>query len=640
MENLPVEIVTHVMRFLNASDREVASLVCKTWYEASLDPCLHTRTVIKLKASTTAIERMKGLSHRKSPHLVVLFVEGGGNSSWVVTEMARHLGLHLKTLSLCGCDVIEDMFINIVKHCPNLHSLDLSCCNSLFMSGNFLSNCDRRETVTGVLKKLKKLKLNSVRYLSDVLFNRLLDCTPRLECLSLCGCNIAFETDPCNKENKDSISFLTFTNLKRCFEERSDFLREIDFSNTLVTSQALKELSTIPNLKLKSLILNKCNNLSDKGLVAVANSELPLESLSFTQCSNLTFASVASVTENLHSLRELTFSDMRIMPDAVTASLFSSLPNLCSLSISSYALTSKGICSGLRDLKHSSLTKLDLGGCAEVDDDGVRALAEAGLQLRELSLRSCRSVSDVSVSLIPVAFPELRKLNLSWCTLITDFGVLGLEKDSPSFEPKKKQYHTDRFSRSHGELGFFTAPTFEEKITSIGEKELEKAIEARGCKGLTQLSRLEYLDLSNCPHLTDLSFEKGLSFPNLRNFQLAFCRNLTDNGLKALANSNPNLEVLNLSHCHLITNDSLTVLVSSIKTLIELNLTACNKLGNKSLEIIAENCRRLKSINLSMCGMISVGAIKRLQQSIPTLQTVEFGHTGSYLAPLSHPDFF
>lgn len=633
------QVITHVMSFLCKSDREAASLVSKDWYESSLDPCLHTRTVIRLRASSATMTRLKGLAHRQSPHLNVSFVDGSAGSNWVMEEMGRHLGPHLRTLSLQGCDITEQMFMHMIQHCPNLRALDLSCCNALFMSGNFLKDVENKQIVSTTLGKLTVLKLNSLRYLSDVLFNRLMQCTPAVEELYLRGCNIAFEVEPRNKENMQAISLMTFSNIRAFLKGHASIIKVLDLSNTSVTSAALEELCSIPNLSLKGLILDRCVNLSDKGLVAVAKSDLPIKSLSFTQGDSITSVTIAALTENMTSLESLTFSGVRVLPDNITASIFSKLPNLSALSASCPTLKSNGMISGLRSIKHSSLTKLDLSGTS-INDDAISTLAESRPNLLELNLQSCQSISDYSVILISKAFPELRVLNLAWCSSITDFGILGLDKYAEKFQPKDNPHYTDRFTRSHSQMGFFTAPKFKEQIQNVSEKELMEAVLSRDFDGLGELRKLESLNLSNCTHLTDLSFRQGAGFPRLRNLQLAFCRNLTDEGFDAIARKNTSLEVLNISHCHIITITGLKALVTSLQQLSHLNLTRCSNLDDKSLAIISNNCGRLKSLNLSMCQKMTVASVKKFRETMPTLQEVKLGHTGSYLAPLSQPEFF
>ena len=109
------------MRFLNLHDRQEASLTCKRWYQASLDPGLHKNTVITLKApNNAASKQLQNLGQRKSATLVLSHIDSSTNCHTVLKEIGRHLGPHLESLSLKGSDITERVFMDIIPNCPNL----------------------------------------------------------------------------------------------------------------------------------------------------------------------------------------------------------------------------------------------------------------------------------------------------------------------------------------------------------------------------------------------------------------------------------------------------------------------------------------------------------------------------------------
>ena len=57
-------MVTHIMQYLSVSDRKDAALVCRRWYQASLDPKIQKNLVLSVKSSVTIPRPFTGLRNR------------------------------------------------------------------------------------------------------------------------------------------------------------------------------------------------------------------------------------------------------------------------------------------------------------------------------------------------------------------------------------------------------------------------------------------------------------------------------------------------------------------------------------------------------------------------------------------------
>ena len=108
------------MRFLSLSDRQEASLTCKRWYQASLDPGLHKNTIITIRAPTAPSSQLRQLGQNKSANLVLSHIDSSSSCRTVLKETGRHLGPHLESLSLKGSDVTSSVFMDILSNCPNI----------------------------------------------------------------------------------------------------------------------------------------------------------------------------------------------------------------------------------------------------------------------------------------------------------------------------------------------------------------------------------------------------------------------------------------------------------------------------------------------------------------------------------------
>lgn len=103
--------------------------------------------------------------------------------------------------------------------------------------------------VKAALCGLEELDLSGLRYLSDLTFNRLTSCTPRLRRLSLAGCHIAFEFDPyggCPVGSvQDSSALLSLRNLRKLLTEQKSTLVALDVSRTSITPESLRTIAKV-----------------------------------------------------------------------------------------------------------------------------------------------------------------------------------------------------------------------------------------------------------------------------------------------------------------------------------------------------------------------------------------------------------
>lgn len=96
---------------------------------------------------------------------------------------------------------------------------------------------------------LEELDLSDLRYISDLTFNRLTGCTPRLRRLSLAGCHIAFEFDPYRGcpagAAQDSSALLSLRNLLRLLTEQRGTLAALDLSRTSIGPESLRSIAQV-----------------------------------------------------------------------------------------------------------------------------------------------------------------------------------------------------------------------------------------------------------------------------------------------------------------------------------------------------------------------------------------------------------
>ncbi|XP_015276714.1 PREDICTED: leucine-rich repeat-containing protein 29 [Gekko japonicus] len=608
---LPVEVITHILNFLPIPDRKEASLVNRSWYFAAQDSLRQEESIFyTIPASSASLGTIKSLSRRRVCSIQLINLDSSSTSREVVKYVAGYLGSHLRHLCLRGSSFTEACFEELLFACPCLTTLDLSGCNSLFMPGTLLSKQETFLRAQGALGNLQDLNLSGVRYLSDLTFNRLTKCAPRLAKLSLARCHITFEFDAYHgSRDYNSSALLSFRNLLRFLAERAGCVKALDLSSTSISSQAVKSLVQVANLRLHEVVLHDCRDLSDEAVSILCQHQPHLTTLDLSGCSELTDQAILALCSRLLDLRCLRLEKLPRVTDAGFRGV-SHLRCLQSLNVSECSFVSSSeLVKALRAIEgRPPLVSLNVAFCSLLKDSSVIVLAGAlSRSLRVLDLSSCTSITNQSLQAISTHLLNLTVLRLAWCKELTDWGLLGVE------QPREAQ--------DHSKEGFFLPPPQDlERDAPILIDLTKQDTPQKYRASLNALARLQELDLTACGKLTDTSIAKVVHFPELRRLSLSLVPNITDTSLTAIARHCRALEHLSLSHCVNLTDKGFAEAAGTLPRLQHLVLAGCNQLTPQTLRAIGRECRQLKCLDVSMCGGISMTDVELFQSRLP-LQT-------------------
>ncbi|XP_035274641.1 dynein regulatory complex subunit 6 [Anguilla anguilla] len=632
--DLPVEIITYILSFLQVPDRKEASMVCRSWYIASQDYQFQKNVTFRIPASCSSLDVIRGLGRRPRCGLVISHLDGSRASREVLAEVGACLGPRLESLSLPGSSVTEASLLGLLPRLTALRRLCLRGTDSLFMSGAFLSRDESRRQVRAALARLEELDLSDLRYLSDLTFDRLTGCTPRLRRLALAGCHVAFEFDPYRGRpaGHQSSALLSLRSVRALMQAQAATLRALDLSGTGVTPESLSSLARVDGLRLLDLRLRGCREVTDRAVEALCRHQPALRTLDLGACTELTSRAALAVAAGLEDLRHLHLSRLGRLTDRGQAEL-AGLRDLQTLDLSECLhVSGTELVKGLsRPQGGARLASLNLRGCAYVKDLTVFSLAQLlGPSLRVLDLTSCPYLTDLSVRAIATYLPGLVVLRLGWCKEITDWGMLGMVEPTKEFNPEKEMEDKGpSFTRTFGNMGFFRPPRmpFEEKPRLVTEEDLGTF---RGQEGasLLALGGLQELDLSACCKLTDSSITQVLRFPDLRRLSLAMLPEIGDESLASVAWHCRGLASLSLSHCPRISDLGVARAAPHLHRLRHLQLACCGLLTDRSLAVLAQNCKNLQTLDVSMCKGITIAAVDLLQSQLPFLENVHCNSVG------------
>ncbi|KAL4234914.1 Leucine-rich repeat-containing protein 29 [Mactra antiquata] len=618
------------MRFLSVSDRKDAALVCRSWYEASLDPVLQRDLTVHFYASTALSNnhapKIPSLSRRKLPHLVLNDFDSTLDAKAFVLKSCEHLASNLKSLSLKGSNITEKTFVDFLSQCTSLVSLDLSCCNSFFMSGSLLEKNSDLQLLKTSLSHVIDVNLSSIRYLSDVLFNRIMTVCENVEKLSIAGTQLTINSDVYYRGNSSrfaSASVFTFKNFLD-FTVTQQCLTSLNLSKTQIEDENIEELVSTSGLSLLELILVGCRNVSDEGISYICKHQPQLRSLDIRECPDLTNCSLMSICSNLSQIRNLYLNKCKQLTDRSVVCL-KKLPLLEVFDLSEcFHVTSQGLVIGLcQDGVLSMMSHLNLNCCSLVDDTFVLKACESLPLLTHLDIGSCFKVTDVSIHAISRSLKYLRFLRLAWCKEITDLGLLGLLSNDDD-----KQHNHDvegdcKCTRKYPSTVIFRKPT--DKLKQMENMAVKDKFlsNQQALVPLSNLAGLRYLDVTACKKITDTSLTQVIKFPEIRFLSLGMLPDLTTDGVAHIVCNNPSIEELNLSQCGSLTDSTMATITTRLKRLHLLNVFGCDKLTDKSISYIGDNCTRLKHLDVSFCGGITMDAMEKLESGSQTLVSVQ-----------------
>lgn len=633
---LPLEIIVYILSFLHASDRKEASLVCRSWYNASQDLRFQKNVTFSFPASASSLELVRGLGRRSRCNLIISQLDGFSVSRSLLLEVGLCLGSKLESLALPGSSITEASLLALLPRLTSLRRLDLRGLDSLFMSGAFLSREEHRQQVSSALSGLEELDLSDLRYLSDLTFNRLTGCTPCLHRLSLAGCHIAFEFDPYRGcpvgAVEDSSALLSLRNLRRLLTEQKSTLVALDLSRTSITPESLRTIAQVQGLVLEELCLHGCKELTDYSVEVLVKHQPSLKRLDISACTELTSRAVVAIARGLKSLTHLSLSrDWRITEKGLADLL--SVSSLRSLDLSECLHVSGAeIVKGLSgsDAARAQLETLNLKSCTYIRDVAVFSLTKLlGNTLRELDLTLCVNVTDLSVRAITTYLQGLVVLRLGWCKEVTDWGLLGMVETTKCEPDEERGDKGPRFTRTFGNMGFFKPPRlpFEERPKLVTQDDLEQFKQQAGAS-LLALNRLQELDLTACCKLTDSSIAQVVRYPDLQRLSLSMLPEITDASLLSVAWHCRSLTSLALSHCPQISDHGVAQAAPYLHRLQHLYLSCCNNITDRSLFLLVQHCKRLRTLDISRCKNISITAVDLLQSQLPFLENVHYKFIG------------
>ncbi|XP_073812196.1 uncharacterized protein [Musca autumnalis] len=660
--NLPMEIILHIFRYLNHADLQAAGATCLRWREA-LFVGEFNRNIQVHFAKVCLSDRLPPAKYYlmcQRPYRTFCLEEVTFGQA---QNLLQQIGSTAVEVIFDNADIGDKQFYAFMQQLTKLECLTVTRCSPLFMSGSFL------EGITDVAEgfaNVRRLSLKNNQYLSDAILLRLTSLIKTMESFDMSGCHIAYHNAIHRRfypndalSNNPSESILTFKFIAKVANSHRKHLKELNLSHTMMSGPALQSLARSENdesgLNLEKLYLTGCQQINTSGLKSFLQTQANLVTLDLADTLCVNDDCLSCIVNALPQLQDLNVAGCSGITNA-GAILLSNLIRLQNLNISRCdGITTDGLAQGIAKKLNSVLQRLYMSNLI-VCEEGIKCIARNCSELRVLNVGHCvNGVTDESVQCIVQHLRWLRELSLEDCFRLTDAALTGIDISKLEVKSSKssstgilENFHPTPPSSMH-ELDVLRPSSPQFMKISLRSKAEEDIVRDANRKralfaayelnlvddatvdgfSIQQLKGLRSLNLKGCNKITDVSLKYGLKFIELQRLCLSYCQQISSFGMEALVSNCPSIEELDLSDCYNINDKTMQLVTAKLKRLRALHISGCSQLTEHSLDAILVNCKRLQTLSVYRCRSMYADIEDRLSV-LPTLRNLNMDNSRTF----------
>ena len=329
--------------------------------------------------------------------------------------------------------------------------------------------------------------------------------------------------------------------------------------------------------ELRSVCLNGCKGVTDKGMKAVANSCPHLEKLEVAglfcysedyrqahwYSSEITDESFVVVGQKCSKLVDIKIACNKVA-DIGIAALARGCPQLRSFYADGCSISTAGITA----LSHGceELHTIRLTNCRRISDDCLFRIAEGCPELTSFKLSMSEALTSAGISCIARGCEKLTSIMIINCNKIDDTALIAIGSSCPNL-----------LEISIGS----TSPNFSDRgLIAI----------ACGCPALGSIS------ISTCPNITDAGVivlaQKCLQLKSIT----LFCSKITDASLIAFATNSRKLQSVTFDYCDCITSTGLSILAVECTQMEQMSFKKAKKVKKENLLSLRRKYLRANSM--------------------------------------------
>ena len=655
---LPQELLMQIFLQLSISDIKICRCVCRSWaWSASI--LLSDLTFLNFKASlkdTISEEFLSPLSIATFKCLKLRKVSIAFSSDAIAAKwLWGPIVASSKSLTLEKCSITERDFVRFLTHylgidftghlrgnssileekksASTLRSLSLIDCRDLFMSGGLLDKPDDLKIAHIVLSNVTCLDISQNSYLTDQLFQRLVQCMPKLEALIMNETNIqhhpgiykkfypdhvieGIENNPEN-EKKDSRVFnspsiLTFGCLLQYLKTKGSNITKLGLQGTNLPDSMIHEISEIPELALKCLDISRNPGIKQESMkIFTERNSCHLEKLNISYCRRITMdynPNLLGIFENLANLTKLVIHGISCNKGFDECLLL--LKHLEYLDLADCDIPARHLADGIVKPLEETCFTLNMS-FSDIKPTTVKSDLENKLRnmnghslMKEAGKNCCASKLQVLIFSKYLRAPEqivrilrwtpnLIRLNFNGCTLsqtamaqlfqtlcLSALNELDLNKceETGNLDSKAQLLEPKELKMPEQITYRVIKERLNGSVTGGNVNLRSKYGNIGDLKSLTVLRISENL-------VTDSTVIDAFHFYDLRIIDVSGCENITSEGFIALARQNTHIEHLTAKLCIGLDDLGVIAIACCLKRLVHLDMESCFNVTSTALTL-------------------------------------------------------
>nr|CDS32125.1 fbxl20 [Hymenolepis microstoma] len=379
---------------------------------------------------------------------------------------------------------------------------------------------------------------------------------------------------------------------------------------------------------LRELILRGCRNINDDAIRRFTVLCRLIEILDLSECQHLTDDACKYLGQNCPELQQLSLASCPNIGD-VGMKWLSACERLTHLDVSWCSVGDEGLAAIAQGCL--SLKELKVMGCHDISSRGVGHIASRSFGLLLLNLSHCgQNITDEAMIHLAMGCPFLRALFISLCH-ITDAGLRALAGTLPPTTAVEMLGITLPTGSSGGFQGLSTS-THAGNGRSMRSARHRPASETGGglfANGSGGVSH-RHSSASAYPLTTPSSPSGWLTgsasalhskplviagCKELRVLEISQCIQITDAGLAALARNCVNLEKLDLEYCSQVTDSTLIQLATYCPRINTLVLSHCDQITDEGISRLVEGLcgpQQLQRLAMDNCPLLTDSSLEML----------------------------
>ncbi|XP_052694091.1 uncharacterized protein LOC128172335 [Crassostrea angulata] len=274
-------------------------------------------------------------------------------------------------------------------------------------------------------------------------------------------------------------------------------------------------------------------------------------------------------------------------------------------------LTSEAVEHALKWCTH--LRSLHMSRGYKLSDGVLEVVGQNCHRLQTLIMDGCYKITNNGLLKMAEGCPDLRKINLSRCSYrVTDDGVLAVAENCPRLREVILAYLSEVTDTSCVRLCEMCSDL--EVVTLMFSGVSEK-----GVRSLTKLRKLKVLDISSLPGISPADVASLTQYcPDLEAMNVSLNPQIDDACLLQVVKYGRKLHLLQCVSCH-VTDHFMSEVGKYTKTLKNLDIGWCQEVTDNGIRTLSATCQSLRYLGLIRCDAVTADAVEELVAKYPQI---------------------